>query len=115
MIIEWLRKLFKKTTASESKLIPLKTKLQTIKLGDFIDVILNSYFCDYALKQPKLRFTHKELTEQKIKGIVQSCNFDTTLSCYVLSVQTVDNELGKAITKTTLILQDEIKDVIIHE
>jgi hypothetical protein len=111
-MLDWLKKLFGKK--SVIKKIPVKIKLKTLKTGDLIEVILEKNFCAFALNQPKLRFSKKELTERKVRGTVMYSFMQPEIGCNVIDVQTVDTEFG-VITKTVSILEDEIEDIIVHE
>jgi hypothetical protein len=85
-----------------------------LKTVDLIEVILEKNFCAFALNQPKLRFSKKELTERKVRGTVMYSFMQPEIGCNVIDVQTVDTEFG-VITKTVSILEDEIEDIIVHE
>ena len=112
-MIKFLSKIFKK---NKPKPLSLKNKLEQLKIGNLVEVKLESNFCGYAKTQPLMRFSMEELDKQKIKGVVSNVMFRSDVGCFILEILTITVDYtGATKGKSISILQDEIEDFIKYD
>lgn len=113
-MLNWFSKFFKKN--SKKKPLSLRKRLETLQVGDLIQIKLESNFCGHAKTQPLLRFSNDELEKQLIRGIVSNGIFRPDVGCFVLEVLTTTiDSFGVAKGKSISVLEDEIENFIKYE
>lgn len=81
-----------------------KDLINFLSISDFLEITLNSDFCQNMLSQNQLRFTRDDLTSQKIRGILTKNYFSKEFNCHILELDTVKKTVDGGVRKFSYIL-----------